>query len=80
MCIRDSNGEQPTDGYELVNIAFAWDAMDTLRIEARIDNLLDETYQDHLAGINRAMGSDIPVGARLYGVERTISAGVLFSF
>ena len=74
------NGEQPTDGYELVNIAFAWDAMDTLRIEARIDNLLDETYQDHLAGINRAMGSDIPVGARLYGVERTISAGVLFSF
>jgi len=33
-----------------------------------------------LAGINRAMGSDIPVGQRLFGPERTISAGVIFSF
>ena len=36
--------------------------------------------QDHLVGINRAMGSDIPVGERLYGTERTLSAGVIFSF
>jgi iron complex outermembrane receptor protein len=74
------NGEQPTSGYELVNIAFAWTPLEALRVEARVDNLLDETYQDHLAGINRAMGSDIPVGTRLYGVERTISAGVVLSF
>lgn len=74
------NGEQATSGYELVNVAFAWNPVDSLRIEARIDNLLDETYQDHLAGINRAMGSDIPVGERLYGVGRTISAGLVFTF
>jgi hypothetical protein len=54
--------------------------IEQLRVEARVDNLLDETYQDHLTGINRAMGSDIPVGERLYGAERTISAGVIFSF
>ena len=74
------NNELTTPGYELVNIAFAWDPTESLRVEARVDNLLDETYQDHLVGINRAMGSDIPVGQRLYGVDRTVSAGVIFSF
>lgn len=74
------NNERATPGYELVNIAFSWDPTQSLRMEARIDNLLDETYQDHLVGINRAMGSDIPVGDRLYGAERTLSAGLIFSF
>ncbi len=74
------NNERPTPGYKLVNIAFAWDPSESLRFEARVDNLLNETYQDHLAGINRAMGSDIPVGESLYGTERTISAGVIFNF
>jgi len=74
------NNEQATPGYELVNIAFDWSPLQSLRLEARIDNLLDETYQDHLVGINRAMGSDIAVGQRLYGAERTLSAGVIFSF
>ncbi len=46
----------------------------------RIDNLLDETYQDHLTGVNRAMRSDITVGEHLYAAERTISAGIVFSF
>ena len=74
------NNEQTTSGYELVNVAFNWNPYESLRIEARIDNLLDETYQDHVAGINRAMGGDIPVGQRLYGTGRTVSAGLVFSF
>lgn len=74
------NSELTTSGYELVNVAFEWTPMEAWRLEARIDNLLDETYQDHLTGVNRAMGSDIPVGERLYGTERTISAGIVFSF
>ena len=74
------NNELATPAYELVNVTFAWSPLESLRVEARIDNLLDETYQDHLVGVNRAMGSDIPVGQRLYGAERTISAGVIFNF
>ena len=74
------NNEQASPGFELVNVAFAWNAARSWRLEARVDNLLNRTYQDHLAGINRAMGSDIPVGARLYGVKRTVTAGVIFSF
>jgi len=74
------NDEQPTPGYGLVNGALAWYPIEALRVEARVDNLLDKAYQDHVAGINRANGSDIPVGERLYGAERTVSAGVIWTF
>jgi iron complex outermembrane receptor protein len=74
------NYEQSTPGYGLVNAALVWYPTAELRLEARVDNLLDKAYQDHGAGINRANGSDIPVGERLYGAERTLSAGVVFNF
>lgn len=74
------NDEQPTDGYEIVNAGFVWMPTPSLRMEARVDNVFDATYQDHLAGVNRAGGSDIAIGSRLYGAERTFGAGVIFSF
>jgi iron complex outermembrane receptor protein len=74
------NDEQTSCGYEVVNAGVAWIAMPSLRLEARVENLLDRAYQDHLGGINRAGGSDIAVGTRLYGAERTLAAGVIVSF
>ena len=74
------NDELPTPGYGIANAMMVWNPSDALRLEARVDNMFDKTYQDHVAGINRANGSDIPVGARLYGAERTLSAGVIFRF
>ncbi len=74
------NNEQATPGYGLVNAALVWHSVDSLRLEARIDNMFDKAYQDHVAGINRANGSDMPVGMRLYGAERTLSAGVIWAF
>jgi iron complex outermembrane receptor protein len=74
------NDEQETAGYALANLAMAWSPTESLRVEARVDNLFDKTYQDHVAGINRANGSDIPVGVRLYGVERSASVGAIWSF
>jgi iron complex outermembrane receptor protein len=74
------NEESSTPGYELLNVAFVWQVLPALRLESRVDNLLDETYQDHVAGINRAAGSDIAVGERLYGGERSLSVGLLYSF
>ena len=74
------NDEQATPGYALTNLEMAWYPTESLRLEARVDNLFDRTYQDHVAGINRANGSDIPVGERLYGIERTASLGMIWSF
>lgn len=74
------NAEQRTPGYGLVNAALIWSPTEALRLEARVDNFFDKTYQDHVAGINRANGSDIPVVERLYGTERTVSAGLIWSF
>jgi iron complex outermembrane receptor protein len=75
-----TNDETGTSGYWLLNLGYTWQPLAALRIEARVDNLLDETYQNHVTGINRAAGSDIPVGERLFGVERTLSAGLIYSF
>jgi iron complex outermembrane receptor protein len=75
-----TNDETGTSGYWLLNLGFTWQPLVSLRVEARVDNLLDETYQNHVTGINRAAGSDIPVGERLFGVERTLSAGLVYSF
>jgi len=74
------NEEQTTSAYELVNLDFSWNPAESVRVEARVDNLFDTYYQDHLTGINRAGGSDIPVGTRLPGAERSLSAGIIFSF
>ncbi len=74
------NNESATPGYWLVNLGFRWNPVPALRVEARVDNLFDEAYQNHVTGINRARGSDIPVGERLYGAGRTLSAGLIYRF
>ena len=74
------NTEQTTSAYEIVDVKFGWTPTESIRLEARVDNLFDTLYRDHLTGINRAAGSDIPVGTRLPGAERSVSAGMFFSF
>jgi iron complex outermembrane receptor protein len=74
------NGEQPSAGYGVLNASASWNPWEAVRLEARIDNLFDRSYQDHLAGVNRVVGSDIPVGSRLYGLGRSLSAGLIISF
>jgi len=74
------NDEAETPGCWLSNVAFIWNPMTSLRAEARVDNVLNESYQEHVTGINRAGGSDIPVGLRSFGAERTLSIGLIYSF
>ncbi|WP_258405269.1 TonB-dependent receptor [Shewanella mesophila] len=59
--------EQTTAGYGLVNLSLAYDA-DNWLIKAGVNNLLDRDYQDHLAGYNRVANSDISIGERMPGV------------
>ncbi|MFL0810839.1 MAG: TonB-dependent receptor [Agarilytica sp.] len=78
--VSEYNGELESAGYGLLNLRVECDPVEQLNLELRIDNALDKTYQDHLAGVNRVAGSDIPQGERIYGAERSVSAGIKYRF
>ncbi|RLV60241.1 TonB-dependent receptor [Parashewanella curva] len=71
--------EQATSGYGLINLLTAYETEKWL-LKAGVSNVFDKEYQDHLAGYNRVMGSDIAIGERLPGYGRQIWASVLYSF
>ncbi len=54
-----TNGELPTDGYQLLNLYGEWRPWDGVRIAAGVENVTNAFYQDHLAGYNRVRGSDV---------------------
>lgn len=74
------NGERETAGYAIVNGLFAWNATPSARFELQAVNLFDESYQDHLAGVNRVNDVDLPAGQRLFGAGRTLTLGAIFNF
>jgi iron complex outermembrane receptor protein len=78
--VSEYNGEQVTPGYAIVNGLLTWKAMPSLRLELQASNLFDTGYQNHLAGVNRVNGVDIPAGERLWGAERTFSIGAVMTF
>ncbi|MEZ5695624.1 MAG: TonB-dependent receptor [Sphingomonadaceae bacterium] len=66
-----SNGEAPSGGYVLANLYAGLDVMDGVRLDAGVENLFDKYYEEHLAGYNRVMGSDVPLGSRMPGTGRS---------
>lgn len=77
-----TNGETPSDDYLLVNLGAWWQATPALRIAGGIDNLLDEDYQDHLAGRYRVMGNpDLDQGSKMpgYGINAFLRVEYAFS-
>lgn len=74
------NGELRSAAYGLVNLRAEWQAIDALVLELNVTNLGDKRYQDHLAGVNRASGSGIAVGDRIYGGERAVAVGLTYRF
>jgi iron complex outermembrane recepter protein len=62
-----TNGETRTGGHGLLNIHGEWQVNDNATIVAGVDNVFDNRYSDHLSGLNRASGSDVPIGSRLPG-------------
>ncbi|MBD3730612.1 MAG: TonB-dependent receptor [Sphingomonadales bacterium] len=66
-----TNSETPTGGYVLANIYGGMELMRGVRLDAGVENLFDRYYVEHLAGYNRAAGSDVAVGARMPGTGRS---------
>lgn len=67
-----TNSEARTGGYAVFNFHGEWRIRDGLRLAAGVENLLDRRYSDHLSGYNQIAHSDVPVGARLPGLGRSV--------
>ena len=78
--VSETNNEQQTSGYTLVNLGVSYSAPYNLVIQGGVNNVFDRDYAPHLAGINRAQGSDVAVGDRLPGMGRNLYARVSWSF
>ena len=68
--VSEINSEQATPGYVLLNAHGDWRLSDNVVLSAGVENLLDHTWRDHLAGYNRVRDSDVSLGERLPGAGR----------
>ncbi len=74
--VSQTNAEQKTDGYALLNLYGQYTFKSSLRIRAGIRNVLDGFYQSHVAGLNRVVADrsgnpvDLELGERLPGPGR----------
>lgn len=66
-----TNDEALSKDYVLASIYGHWLVREGLRFDFGIENLFDRQYLEHLAGYNRIVGSDVPLGARLPGPGRS---------
>jgi outer membrane receptor protein involved in Fe transport len=54
--------------------------MTDVEINVGAENLLDESYLDHLSAYNRAFNPDIESRARMPGLGRNVYARVMWNF
>ncbi|MDP2056380.1 MAG: TonB-dependent receptor, partial [Thiobacillus sp.] len=66
------NGELPTPGYGILNLYAGVTPLKNLNLTTGVDNVFDKLYYDPLAGVNRVMGSSVPVGSIMPGMGRTL--------
>ncbi len=74
------NGETPSPGYALLNLRAGYTFREHLNVELSLENLVDKRYANHLAGVNRVLDSDVPVGARLPSAGRSVAVSVKYDF
>ena len=75
-----TNLELPTDGYSLINVSARTEIASGIELSLGAENLLDESYLDHLAAYNRAFNPDIASRARMPGLGRNFYARVMWNF
>tara|TARA_R110001592_G_scaffold357416_1_gene660692 strand:- start:288952 stop:291021 length:2070 start_codon:yes stop_codon:yes gene_type:complete len=78
--VSETNSEQKTSGYGIVNLSGTWQATNSLQLAVGVDNVFDREYQDHLNGYNRAANPDISTGTRLPGYGVNAFARLLYEF
>jgi iron complex outermembrane receptor protein len=61
-------------------LSASWQATTDLQLAMGVNNVLDNDYEDHLGGYNRAANPDIPTGNRLPGYGINFFARVKYEF
>jgi iron complex outermembrane receptor protein len=74
------NGEPQTPGYGVVNLRAGFSPVKNLNLAAGVDNLFDKFYYDPLAGVNRVLGSSVPVGGVMPAMGRSLYAKMEWTF
>lgn len=78
--VSETNREQETAGYGLLNLSASWQMTSALELAAGVDNVFDKEYRDHLGGYNRARNPDIGMRERIPGYGTNVFARVSYSF
>jgi len=78
--VSETNGEQETAGYGLLNLSARYDFKGASSIAFGISNLLDKYYLNHLNGVNRVRDSDVAVGDTLPGRGRSAYVNLRFDW
>ncbi|ORU94665.1 MAG: TonB-dependent receptor [Cycloclasticus sp. symbiont of Poecilosclerida sp. M] len=66
------NGELKTAGYGLLHVRGEIEPVQGLSVGFGVENILDRNHENHTAGINRALGSDVDVGDKVKSPGRNI--------
>jgi len=74
------NEEKESAGYTVVDWHANYNINTDLSVGINVTNLLDKLYQPHLAGLNRAQGSELAVGERMIGRGRALSISLDYQF
>lgn len=66
------NGEPETAAYGVLNLRAGYTPRKNLNLSAGVDNVFDKLYYDPLAGVNRVIGSSVPVGGVMPAMGRSL--------
>jgi iron complex outermembrane receptor protein len=78
--VSKTNNESKSKSYELLNLNAGTQAYRGVTLTVGIENVFDKNYADHLSGINRVSGTDVPVGERVPGHGRNYLASIQWRY
>ncbi|SFB97745.1 TonB-dependent receptor [Pseudoalteromonas denitrificans] len=74
------NNEKTSAGYAVIDWQLDYFLTTGLVVRGGVNNLLNKEYSDHLAGINRANGSEIEKGQRIPAMGRNVYLAMDYQF
>jgi len=78
--ISEINNENETAGYAVIDWQVDYFVTSGLVVRTGVNNLLNKNYSDHLAGTNRASGSDIAKGDKIPAMGRNVYIAMDYQF